>query len=160
MPSKNYITPSGFAKLQAEYKKLWHGERPEVVETVTWAASNGDRSENADYKYGKKRLREIDKRLRFLSKQLNNAEIVDPETISSEQVLFGATVTVLDENEEKKIYKIVGSDESDAKFLKISWLSPVAKALFKKKVGDFVIVKLPGGEKELEVVMVEYSAIE
>lgn len=160
MQNKNYITPAGFSKLQAEYKQLRRVERPEMVETVTWAASNGDRSENADYKYGKKRLREIDRRLRFLSKQLNNAEIVDPEKMESDQVRFGATVTVVDEDDIKKTYRIVGSDESDAELFKISWLSPIAKALLKKKVGDWVTVKLPSGEKELEIAEIKYCAID
>ncbi len=157
MSEKNYITPEGFKMLQDEYRVLRLEERPKIVETVAWAASNGDRSENGDYIYGKKKMREIDRRLRFLSKQLNNAKIVDPKEQSSQLVLFGATVTVLDEDNKKKTYKIVGSDESDIAQRKISWKSPIAKALFKKQMGDFVIVKLPEGEKELEILEVAYK---
>jgi len=157
MDEKNYITREGFTRLQEEYRKLRLEERPEIVETVAWAASNGDRSENGDYIYGKKKMREIDRRLRFLSKQLNNAEIVDPEKISSDKVLFGATVEVIDEDDNQKTYIIVGSDESDVSKRKISWKSPVAKALMNKKVGDAVVVKLPAGEKELEISDIRYE---
>jgi len=159
MNEKNYITRAGFKQLQEEYRKLRLEERPVIVETVAWAASNGDRSENGDYIYGKKRMREIDRRLRFLSKQLNNAKIVDPEKVSSDKVLFGATVEVVDEDDNKKTYIIVGSDESDVSKRKISWKSPVAKALINKKVGDWVVVKLPAGEKELEITDIRYQKL-
>ncbi len=160
MNEKNYITRSGFTRLQQEYKKLRLEERPQIVETVAWAASNGDRSENGDYIYGKKRMREIDRRLRFLSKQLNNAEIVDPEKLSSEKILFGATVEIEDEDGNEKTYRIVGTDEFDASQNKISWKSPIARSLMNKKIGDLVVVKLPTGEKELEVLNIKYKEID
>ena len=156
---KNYITPAGFKTLQEEYNRLRHEERPPLVETIHWAASLGDRSENGDYIYGKKRLREIDKRLRFLSKQLNNAEIVDPTTVKSETVLFGATVRVLDEEDNERVYYIVGADESNPALGKISWRSPIALALFKKQAGDFVSYTTPGGERDLEILAVTYGPV-
>ena len=156
---KNYITRNGFQRLQAEFNHLKRRERPEVVEVVAWAASNGDRSENGDYIYGKKKLREIDKRLRFLQRQLDNAEIVDPAEISSDRVLFGATVTLIDEYDNKRVYSIVGSDESEPAEGKISWLSPIAKALFKARVGDYVSFNSPQGEREVEVLKIEYKDI-
>lgn len=154
--TKNYITPAGFEKLKAEYSELFHNERPKVVETVAWAASNGDRSENADYIYGKRRLREIDSRLRFLSRRLEAAEVVDPKTVTAKNVVFGATVTVTDEDEKTIVYQIVGEDESDIKFRKISWKSPVAKALLGKKVGDEAVVKKPNGEESLIIEKIQY----
>jgi transcription elongation factor GreB len=157
MSEKNYITPEGLEKLKAEYNKLFHEERPKVVETVAWAASNGDRSENADYIYGKKRLREIDGRLRFLTGRLENAEVVDPKTLTGKGVLFGATVTLLDEDEKLVIYQIVGEDEWDISKNKISWKSPVAKALLGKKEGDEVVVKKPTGEEHLTIEKVQYK---
>ena len=156
---KNYITPAGFRRLQEEFRQLKSKERPEVVEVVAWAASNGDRSENADYHYGKKRLREIDRRLGFLSRQMENAEIVDPTTITANTVRFGATVTILDEDEREKTYSIVGADESDPDAGKISWLSPIARALLKAKEGDFVTVKSPQGERDLEIIKIRYIEI-
>lgn len=149
---KNYITPLGLEKLKSEYNELLHGERPKLVETIAWAASNGDRSENADYIYGKRRLREIDRRLRFLTQKMEAAEVVDPQKIQSQTVVFGATVTILDEDEHESVYQIVGEDEFDIKSGKISWKSPVAKALLGKKVGDEVIIHKPAGE---EVVTIE-----
>lgn len=155
--SKNYITPAGLAKLKAEYHELMHVERPKVVEVVTWAAGNGDRSENADYQYGKKRLREIDKRVRFLIKRIEDAEVVDPATIKASTVLFGATITVLNEDEEEQTYQIVGEDEFDAKLRKVSWKSPVAKALLGKKVGDEVAIQKPAGEEYVTIEEIEYK---
>ena len=154
--SKNYITPSGLQKLKDEYHQLVHVERPRVVETVAWAASNGDRSENADYIYGKRRLREIDSRLRFLSGRLDKVVLVDPKTITSERVTFGATITVEDGDGNNKTYQIVGEDEWDISANKISWKSPVAKALLGKKVGDEVIVKKPSGEEIFMILKLEH----
>lgn len=155
---KNYITPEGLERLKKEYTDLLHGERPKLVETVAWAASNGDRSENADYIYGKRRLREIDSRLRFLTGRLDAAEVVDPRTLSGEKVVFGATVTVVnEEDEEPRTYKIVGEDEFEIKAGKISWQSPVAKALLGKKIGEEVTVKKPTGEETLTIEKIEFK---
>lgn len=154
---KNYITPTGLQKLKDEYHQLFSVERPKVVETVAWAASNGDRSENADYIYGKRRLREIDSRLRFLTGRLEKAFLVDPKTLSGDKVVFGATVTVLNEDEEEMTYQIVGEDEWDIKLNKISWKSPVAKALLGKKIGDEVVVKKPHGEEVLTIEAIEFK---
>ncbi|MGE3622633.1 MAG: transcription elongation factor GreB, partial [Bdellovibrionales bacterium] len=141
--TKNYVTPHGFAKLKDEQQQLWNVERPKVVETVSWAAGNGDRSENGDYIYGKKRLREIDRRLRYLNKRIENAEIVDPEKQKSRnQVFFGATVTFL-RKDEKQTVTIVGIDEANMAENKISWLSPVARARMKARPGDEVELKTP-----------------
>src|ERR1700677_3517461 len=126
---KNYITPNGLKKIKAEYHQLFHGERPKLVETISWAASNGDRSENGDYIYGKRRLREIDRRLRFLGRRMANAVIVTASEQPKDQVLFGARVTVEDGASKKLVYNIVGEDEIDLEKRKISWVSPVAKAL-------------------------------
>lgn len=152
---KNYVTPTGFAAMQAELQQLMRVERPKVVEVVSWAAGNGDRSENGDYIYGKKRLREIDKRVRYLTKRLQSAEVVDPHRQQGlEQVFFGATVTYLDEKEHK--IQIVGVDEADLEKGKISWISPVAKALMKAREGDEVKLRSPAGVRVLEVIKVEY----
>ena len=148
---KNYITPSGAKKLTEEC--------PEVTKTVSWAASNGDRSENADYTYGKKRLREIDRRLRFLAKRIDNMEVVDPQQINSDQVLFGASVKLLYEDGEEKNYSIVGIDEVDLSKGRISWVSPLASALFKAKVGDTVMFRSPSGVKEIEVLKIEFKEL-
>jgi len=156
---KNYITPAGFKKLQDEYLELKHNERPRIVDTVAWAASNGDRSENADYIYGKKRLREIDRRLGFLTKQIDSAEVVDPTKIRADTVLFGATVTIVDEQGAKKTYAIVGADESDPEAGKISWVSPLGQALFKAKKGDFVSFKSPQGERDVEIIKISYLEV-
>jgi transcription elongation factor GreB len=153
---KNYITPEGAQKLKDELHQLLTKERPKLVETVAWAAGNGDRSENADYIYGKRRLREIDSRIRFLTKRLDDAEVVDPSKQNSDKVLFGATVSVLDEDENLKRYQIVGIDETNAKLGRISWISPIGKALLQAKVGDSVVLKTPKGEEQLEVVKIEY----
>lgn len=158
--SKNYITKKGFDVLKAEMNELLNFDRPKVVEVVAWAASNGDRSENADYQYGKRRLREIDRRIRFLQKRIDRAEIVHPETQKGDRVLFGATVTVLDENEKTRVYKIVGIDETDATQGKVSWISPIGKALLQSKAGDAVILHTPKGEEALEVTKIEFREID
>lgn len=157
MEKKNYMTPVGFQKLKDEYHELLHKERPKVVETVAWAASNGDRSENADYQYGKKRLREIDRRLKFLTDRLDAAEVVDPTQVQSNKVVFGATVTIRDEEDEEKVYQIVGEDEFDPKKGMISWKSPIAKALLGKQVGDAVMVQKPAGPEEVVIEKIEFK---
>ena len=154
---KNYITPEGLEKLKGEYNQLFHVERPRLVETVAWAAGNGDRSENADYIYGKRRLREIDSRLRFLTGRLDSAEIVDPKLLKGTTVIFGATVTILDEEEQTHVYQIVGEDEWDIKKGKISWKSPVAKALLGKKLGAEVVIRKPTGEESVVIEKVEFK---
>jgi len=154
---KNYITPQGLAKLKAEYHQLLHVERPRVVEVVAWAASNGDRSENADYQYGKRRLREIDKRVHFLTKRIEDAELVDPREMKSVTVLFSATVTISTENGAEIAYQIIGEDEVDAKNGKISWKSPVAKALMGKRQGDEVRIVKPTGEEFVTIEKIEYK---
>lgn len=155
--NKNYITPQGLAKLKAEYHELMHVERPKVVEVVAWAASNGDRSENADYQYGKKRLREIDRRVHFLTKRIEDAEIVDPQQMKGTKVLFSATVTLSNEDGQEMVYQIVGEDELDPKQGKISWRSPVARALLGKKIGDEVKLVKPSGEDYVTIENVEYK---
>jgi len=158
---KNYITPSGFRKLQDELEMLWKVERPELVKTVAWAASNGDRSENGDYIYGKKRLREIDRRVRFLRMRLEQAEVVDPARRGEcDQVFFGATVTVSDETGCRSNYCIVGVDEADVARGYISWVSPLARALLKLRVGDVAMLRTPAGESEIEVLTVTYRKLE
>jgi len=153
----NYITPEGFKKLQAEFHQLFHEERPKLVETVAWAAGNGDRSENGDYIYGKRRLREIDKRLKFLRDRIENAQVVDPATVKSEKVVFGATVTIIDEDENEKQYVIVGEDEIEPGNNKISWKSPMAKALLGKQVGDEVEVQRPAGSLFAEITKISFK---
>lgn len=155
--SPNYITPLGLQKLKDELRGLISSERPSVVATVAWAASNGDRSENADYIYGKRRLREIDRRIGLLTKKIEEAQVVDPKSQSGDRVLFGATVTVEDENGEKKSYSIVGSDETVPETGRISWQSPLAKALLGKREGDEAVIKRPTGEWIVEIVHVEYK---
>lgn len=157
MNGKNYITPPGLEKLKAEYSALLHGERPQLVETIAWAASNGDRSENADYIYGKRRLREIDRRLRWLGDRIESAEPVDPAAVKADKIVFGATVTLLDEDGSEATYQIVGEDETDIKSGRISWKSPVARALLGKKEGDEVTVQKPAGEEIFEIARVEYK---
>lgn len=151
MSTPNYITTQGFQKLQEEFKTLFHGERPKLVETIAWAAGNGDRSENGDYIYGKRRLREIDKRLKFLRDRIEAAQVIDLSTLESDKVIFGATVTIEDENGETKTYTIVGEDEFDPKSSKISWKSPIAKALLGKREGDEVVIKRPTGNLSAEI---------
>jgi len=158
---KNYITPAGHARLRAELKQLLDEERPELVRTVAWAASNGDRSENGDYIYGKKRLREIDRRIRFLTKRLDNAEVVDPVAReATEQVFFGATVTYVDGGGEERTITIVGMDEVDPPRNRVSWIALVARALIKSRIGDVVSFQSPRGLEELEIIDVRYELIE
>lgn len=157
MSDKNYITPSGFEKLKAEYQQLLYGERPKLVETIAWAASNGDRSENADYIYGKRRLREIDRRLGFLTQRIESAEVVDPALLKGKKVVFGATVTLQDEEDQQVTYQIVGEDEWDVKQGKISWKSPMAKALLGKMEGDDIKVQKPQGEDFFTIGKIEYK---
>src|SRR3990167_9807463 len=154
---KNYITPNGYGKLKKELDQLWKVERPALVQMVAWAASNGDRSENGDYIYGKKRLREIDRRVRYLSKRLANAEVVDPaKRAKIDQVFFGATVTTANAEDKKRTVKIVGVDEVDLEKGHVSWISPIAKALMRAHEGDIVRLRTPAGEEELEIVKVSY----
>jgi transcription elongation factor GreB len=158
---KNYITPGGYRRLKDEFDLLWKTERPALVKTITWAASNGDRSENGDYIYGKKRLREIDRRIRFLSKRLEFSEVIDPaQRGECDQVFFGATVTVANQAGEEHTYSIVGLDEVDLGRGHISWISPLAKALLKAREGDAVTLRTPGGVEELEVVEIRYQALD
>jgi len=157
---KNYMTPKGFARLQDELQDLLYKKRPELTAVVSWAAGNGDRSENGDYIYGKKRLREMDKRIRFLTKRLESAEVVDPVQVKSDQVFFGATVTVKDEDGELKTYSIVGVEEADPAKGKISWISPLTTALLKKRAGDWISFRSPKGLRELEIVRISYQEIE
>src|SRR5712672_907668 len=156
---KNYITPAGFARLQREKKQLLDLDRPEVVKTVAWAASLGDRSENADYIYGKKRLREIDRRVRFLIKRLEAAEVVNSAGRDTDQVFFGASVKTRSEKGEQTV-TIVGVDEVDPARGKVSWISPIAKALLKCREGDSVTLRTPAGEEKLEILQVEYAEIQ
>ncbi|WP_332777380.1 transcription elongation factor GreB [Polaromonas sp.] len=157
--SKNYITPGGYARLRAELLDLIDNERPKVVEIVHWAASNGDRSENGDYLYGKKRLREIDRRIRFLTKRLEIAEMTDPSVHHGEdQVFFGATVSYVDGNGTERTVTILGIDEADTALGQISWISPAARALLKARVGDEVNLVTPQGVQVLEVLRVDYPA--
>ncbi len=152
---KNYISQNGFNKLAAEYENLAKVERPKTCEIITWAAGNGDRSENSDYIYGKKRLREIDRRMRFLSKRLEASEIVDYLKSNPNRVLFGATVTI-DNGESEKTYTIVGVDEIETKENKISYLSPIGKALMGREVGDEVVIKTPSGTQHWEITQLQY----
>lgn len=160
--TRNYITPGGYARIKDELDQLLRVERPHIVEVVHWAASNGDRSENGDYLYGKKRLREIDRRIRFLTKRLDLAEVVDPATRqeSCDQVFFGATVTVCDESGDERTYQIVGVDETDFSRNRISWVSPLARALIRSREGDQVRFQSPAGWREIEVVSVAYVTID
>jgi transcription elongation factor GreB len=156
--AKNYITPDGFARLQAELRTLLRSERPKIVEIVSWAAGNGDRSENGDYLYGKRRLREIDRRIRFLTKRLEIAEVVDPARQTRRaQVFFGATVTYVNGRDEEVTVTIVGVDEIDADSSRISWVSPVARALHKGRVGDVVDIRTPTGRESLEILSIRYQ---
>jgi transcription elongation factor GreB len=154
---KNYISAAGFARLQAELRELVEVERPEVVKTVAWAASNGDRSENGDYIYGKKRLREIDRRVRFLIKRLESAEVVESAGRDTDQVFFGATVRVRSAAGERTV-TILGLDEVDPARGIVSWISPIAKALIKAREGDTVTLRAPSGEEKLEILEVSYPA--
>jgi transcription elongation factor GreB len=154
--AKNYITPAGHVRLRSELKQLLDKERPELVKVIAWAASNGDRSENADYIYGKRRLREIDRRVRFLNQRLDAAEVIDPARPGLDQVFFGATVTYCDSAGSERTVSIVGQDEVDLPRGRISWISPVARALNKARVGDVVKFSSPAGNEELEVIEIRY----
>lgn len=158
---KNYITPLGYSRLKTELTKLLDIERPELVKTISWAASNGDRSENGDYIYGKKRLREIDRRIHYLNKRLDSAELVDPARRGeSDQIFFGATVTYayVRGGREERTVTIVGVDEVDTKRGQVSWLSPIARVLLKRRSGDVVTLATPAGEAEIEIIGVRYRA--
>jgi transcription elongation factor GreB len=160
--TRNYMTPGGFARMKGELERLVQKERPELVATIAWAAGNGDRSENGDYIYGKKRLREIDRRIRFLIRRLDAAEVVDPEARRDEgadQVFFGATVTVASATGGERTVSIVGVDEIDTARGYISWVSPMARALIKAREGDTVTLATPGGLDELEILEVRYVAL-
>jgi transcription elongation factor GreB len=159
--TRNYITPAGHRCLHDELEHLIKRERPSVVEVVAWAASNGDRSENGDYIYGKKRLREIDRRIRFLTKRLDIAEVVDPTRQGdNDQVFFGATVTVSYDGGDEQTYSIVGVDEADASRGRISWISPLARALLKNREGDLVRLQSPVGVREIEILEVRYQSLD
>ena len=161
--SKNYMTPAGFARLKSELDDLLGRERPELVATIAWAAGNGDRSENGDYIYGKRRLREVDRRIRFLIKRLDAAEVVDPTTRRDEgeddRVYFGATVTVRNGRDEERTVSIVGVDEIDTTRGYISWVSPMARALLKAREGDTVTLNTPGGMEDLDILHVRYEQL-
>ena len=157
--TRNYITPQGYRRLRAELMHLLDAERPRIVEIVSWAASNGDRSENGDYLYGKKRLREIDRRIRFLTRRLDIAEVADPSAHhGSDQVFFGATVTYANHRGEERTITIKGIDEADALKCEVSWVAPIARALLKAREGDEVNVVTPGGVEAVEVIAVSYPA--
>ena len=159
--TRNYITPAGHARLKDELEHLVKRERPHVVEIVAWAASNGDRSENGDYIYGKRRLREIDRRIRFLTKRLENAEVVDPlRQGDNDQIFFGARVTLADADGNENTYVIVGIDEADASRGRISWISPLARALIKAREGDTVRFQSPVGPRELDILEVVYATVD
>jgi transcription elongation factor GreB len=153
-----FITPVGFAAIRAEYEQLFGTERPKLVETISWAAGNGDRSENGDYIYGRKRLREIDRRLTYLSKVMKQARIIDPAAqVERDVIHFGATVELADEGGAQRTMTLVGEDEADATAAKINWRAPIARALIGARVGDERIVSLPAGEKSYEVVAIRYA---
>lgn len=158
---KNYMTPGGYARLKNELTQLLNTERPELVKVVAWAASNGDRSENGDYLYGKKRLREIDRRIRYLTRRLDESQVVDPaERGDTDQVFFGATVTYADPDGNEQTVTIVGLDEVDPARGHVSWISPIAAALIKHRIGDEVNLRTPSGLKRIEIVDVKYEALQ
>jgi transcription elongation factor GreB len=157
---RNYMTPSGYLRLKTELKRLVEDERPQVVKTVSWAASNGDRSENGDYIYGKRRLREIDRRIRYLMKRLEIAEVVDPRDQDKERIFFGATVTYSDAKGAENTVSIVGTDEVDPPRGRISWISPVARALLKAREGDSVTLRTPVGTEQLDVLEIRYELLD
>ncbi|MBM6574847.1 GreA/GreB family elongation factor [Microvirga sp. SRT01] len=157
MDRPNYITPAGYAALRAEYEQLFATERPALVETISWAAGNGDRSENGDYIYGRKRLREIDRRLGWLAKRMKAAKVVDPARQEDRsRALFGATITIADEDEHERVLTLVGDDETDAGAGRIGWNAPLARALRGAAVGDVRRVELPAGAREYEVIALSY----
>jgi len=157
--TRNYMTPEGYARLRGEFMTLLDEERPKIVEIVSWAAKNGDRSENGDYLYGKKRLREIDRRLRFLTKRLDTAEVADPSIHhGSDQIFFGATVTYANAKGEERTITIKGIDESDSLAGEVSWVSPIARVLLKAREGDELQLMTPGGLEQIEVIEVRYPA--
>ncbi|MCC2979546.1 MULTISPECIES: transcription elongation factor GreB [unclassified Sphingomonas] len=159
MDRPNYITPAGYAALRSEYDQLFATERPALVETIAWAAGNGDRSENGDYIYGRKRLREIDRRLGFLSRRMKAAKVVDPsQAPDRSRVYFGASVTIADEDDNHRVLTLVGDDEADAGHGLIGWNAPLARALRGAAVGDLRRVALPAGEKEYEVIAITYPS--
>ena len=157
-PPPRFITPAGFAQVRAEYDHLFGTERPQLVETISWAAANGDRSENGDYIYGRKRLREVDRRLSHLARIMKAAKVVDPATQSTDQVRFGATVELADEHDARRTVTIVGDDEADASAARIGWSAPLARALVGARIGDERVVRLPSGEKSYEVLTILYPS--
>ncbi|HEX7655739.1 MAG TPA: GreA/GreB family elongation factor [Sphingomonas sp.] len=159
MDRPNYITPAGFAALRAEYDRLFATERPALVETIAWAAGNGDRSENGDHIYGRKRLREIDRRLGWLSKRMKAAKVIDPAAQEDRgRIWFGATITIADEDDAERTLTLIGDDEADAGAGKIGWNAPIARALRGAAIGDLRRVTLPTGEREYEVIAIDYPA--
>ena len=159
MDRPNYITPAGFAALRAEYDRLFATERPALVETIAWAAGNGDRSENGDYIYGRKRLREIDRRLGWLSKRMKAAKVIDPAAqVDRGRIWFGATITIADEDDAERTLTLIGDDEADAGAGKVGWNAPIARALRGAAIGDLRRVTLPTGERDYEVIAIEYPA--
>jgi transcription elongation factor GreB len=158
--TRNYMTPGGYQKLLDESEHLMRTERPELVKVVSWAASNGDRSENGDYLYGKRRLREIDRRLRYLKRQLDRAEVIDPTTRDTDQIFFGATVSYADPNGVETTISIVGIDEADPARGYVSWMSPIARTLTKAREGDTIPLRTPAGVVELDVIEVRYQALQ
>lgn len=153
----NYISPAGYKRLREEYDALYGVERPKLLETIAWAAANGDRSENADYHYGRKRLREVDRRINFLARRMKDAKVTDPAAQPDKgRVWFGATVTLADESDNERVITLVGEDEADAAAGRVSWSSPLARAVRGAAVGDLRRVALPGGEREYEVVAIRY----
>ena len=155
----NYITPAGYRRLREEYEALYAGERPKLLETIAWVAANGDRSENADYQYGRRRLREVDRRINFLSRRMKEAKVTDPAAQpDKKRVWFGATVTLVDADENERTLTLVGEDEAEASAGRISWYSPIARAVRGATVGDLRRVVLPSGEREFEIVAIDYPA--
>ena len=154
-----FITPAGMHRIRAEYEALFGGERPRLVETISWAAGNGDRSENGDYIYGRKRLREIDRRISYLARVMKHAKVIDPAAqVERDRVRFGATVDVADEDDARRTMTLVGEDEADATAGMINWTAPIARALIGAKVGDERTVRLPAGEKSYEVIAIRYPS--
>ena len=156
---QRFITPAGFARIRAEYESLFGEERPKLVETISWAAANGDRSENGDYIYGRKRLREVDRRLSHLSRIMKAAKVVHPASQTTDQVRFGATVELADEDDVRRTCMLVGDDEADAGAGKIGWNAPLARALIGARVGDERVVRLPAGEKSYEIIAIRYPQV-